>query len=111
MAQRCHTHGGPVTGTTTMMVRAGAAPAQAPSRWRLHHPCTTTNEAHRACRIRRKLSSRWAGMLRRLGGDADARAAVPGDYFARGEIDDRSQMVPATAWFKTTSDLEIIELR
>jgi hypothetical protein len=35
--------------------------------------------------------------------------SVAWDYFARGEIDDRSQLVPATAWFKTTSDVDIDE--
>lgn len=37
------------------------------------------------------------------------RASVAWDYFARGEIDDRSQPVPASAWFGTTSDAEIVE--
>lgn len=37
------------------------------------------------------------------------RASVAWGYFATGEIDDREQLVPADAWFRTSASVEIVE--
>jgi hypothetical protein len=37
------------------------------------------------------------------------RQSVAWDYFAKGELDERPQPVPANAWLRTTSDVDIIE--
>jgi hypothetical protein len=37
------------------------------------------------------------------------RESVAWDYFANGRLDDRVQLVPASAWLKAKRDVDIIE--
>jgi len=37
------------------------------------------------------------------------RESVAWDFFAKGRLDDRAQLVPATAWFESKRDADIIE--